>query len=160
MTKYEELLIQVEKEGIDVFEINIGTFQKYGKYIDNMIVINSNMTDIEKREVLAEELGHHYTTYGNITNQNEINNAKQELVARSYSYKILVKPNDIVEAMRHGASNIYEVAEYVHVTVDTLYKIIDDFRKKYGIGVRVGNYYLQLEPNFGVIKDFGGLFNK
>ena len=27
------------------------------------------------------------------------------------------------------------------------------------MGVLVGNYYLQLEPNLGIIKDFGGLFD-
>ena len=157
MTKYEELLTKAEKEGINVLEINVGTSKKYGRYFDNVIVINSNMTDIEKREVLAEELGHHHTSHGNITDLNEIRNIKQELIARRDSYKILVEPNNIVEAMRKGANNIYEIAEHVHVTVDTLHQIIDDFRKQYGIGIQVGNYYLQFEPHFGIIQDFGGL---
>jgi len=158
MTRYENLLLEAEKEDINVLEINIGTSKKYGRYLDNTIIINSNMTDIEKYEVLAEELGHHHTTYGNITDLNDVRNKKLELVARRDSYKLLVEPNDIVESMRHGANDIYDMAEYVQVTVDTLLNIIEDWKKQYGVGVLVGNYYLQLEPSFGIYRDFGGLF--
>ena len=158
MTRYENLLLEAEKEDINVLEINIGTSKKYGRYLDNTIIINSNMTDIEKYEVLAEELGHHHTTSGNITDLNDVRNKKLELVARRDSYKLLVEPNDIVESMRHGANDIYDMAEYVQVTVDTLLNIIEDWKKQYGVGVLVGNYYLQLEPSFGIYRDFGGLF--
>lgn len=163
MTKYEKLMLQAEHEGAKVLEVDLGTNKKCGKYIsskkENIIIINSNMTDVEKHEVLAEELGHHHTTYGNITNLDDIRNKKLELVARRDGFKILIEPIDIVEAMRHGANNMHEMAEYVQVTVNTLIEIIEDFKKQYGLGVQVGNYYLQLEPNFGIYKDFGGLFN-
>lgn len=163
MTKYEELLIQAEKQNIEVIEIDLGTNKKCGKYlsndIENIIIINSNMTSIEKYEVLAEELGHHYTTCGNITNLDDIRNKKLELVARRNGFKIIVEPNDLVEAMRNGCNSLYEIAEYIKVSIDTLNEIIEDFKKRYGIGIPVGNYYIQLEPNFGIYKDIGGLLN-
>ena len=41
-----------------------------GLYSDGTIAISTDMkTDAEKACVLAEELGHHYTTYGNILDQ-------------------------------------------------------------------------------------------
>ncbi|MBN7575983.1 hypothetical protein C1H57_12645 [Clostridium sp. 2-1] len=163
MTKYEKLLIEAEDQGVEVIEVDLGTNKKCGKYLNNknesIIIINSNITDIEKHEVLAEELGHHHTTYGNITNLDDIRNKKLELVARRDGFKTLVEPIDIVNAMRNGATNIYELAEYVHVTVDTFYTIIEDLRKQYGLGIPVGNYYIQLEPSFGIYKDIDGLFN-
>lgn len=163
MTKYEKLLIEAEKECVEVIEVDLGTKKKCGKYLsndeENLIFINSNMTDIEKHEVLAEELGHHHTTHGNITNLDDIRNKKLELIARRDGFKILVEPIDIVAAMRHGASNMYELAEYVNVSVDTLSEIIEDFKKQYGLGILVGNYYIQLEPSFGIFRDIDGLFN-
>lgn len=163
MTKYEKLLIKAEKEGVEVIEVDLCTKKKCGKYLsndeENIIVINSNMTDIEKHEILAEELGHHHTTHGNIINLDDIRNKKLELIARRDGYKILVEPVDIVEAMKHGASNIYELAEYVNVSIDTFYEIIDDFKKQYGLGILVGNYYIQLEPSFGIYRDIDGLFD-
>lgn len=163
MEKYEKLLIEAEKEGVEVLEVDLGTCKKCGKYLsndkENIIIINSNMTSIEKREVLAEELGHHHTTCGNITNLDDIRNKKLELIARRNGFKIIVEPNDLVNAMRYGVNNIYEMAEYVHVSVDTLYEIIEDFKKQYGAGIHVGNYIMQLEPIFGIYRDIDGLFN-
>lgn len=163
MTKYEKLLIKAEKEGVEVLEVDLNTKKKCGKYLSNnqerIIIINSNMTDIEKHEVLAEELGHHHTTHGNIANLNDVRNKKLELIARREGFKIIVEPNDLVDAMRHGVNNIYEMAEYLHVSVTTLYEIIEDFKKRYGIGIQVGNYYIQLEPVFGIYRDINGLFN-
>lgn len=129
MTKYEKLLIEAENQGTSVLELDLGTNKKCGKYITNTIIINSNMTDTEKFEILAEELGHHHTTFGHITNQNDVYNRKLELKARRDGYKILVDPIDIIEAIHHGAINIYEIADSVCVTVDTLYEIIEDFKK-------------------------------
>ncbi|WP_072991530.1 ImmA/IrrE family metallo-endopeptidase [Clostridium cavendishii] len=163
MTRYEKLLIEAEKQTVIVLELDLGTNKKCGKYISNkeknIIIINSNMTEIDKYEVLAEELGHHHTTFGHITNQKDIRNKKLELIARKDSFKILVEPNDVVEAMRYGVTTIYEMAEYLNITIDTLLNILNEWKKQYGMGIFVGNYYLQLEPSFGIIRDFGGLFN-
>lgn len=53
-----------------------------GLYADNIIWINKYLpTSVEKACILAEELGHHYTTAGDILDQNDIENCKQELKA-------------------------------------------------------------------------------
>lgn len=155
---YENLLIQAEKEGVKVNEIDCKTNKKYGRCIGDNIFINSNMTYIEKKEILAEELAHHRKTHGNILNQSNISNIKQEIVARRESYNILLTPMDIIQSMKK-TSNIYEMADYLSITVETLYNILDDYKKRYGIGVKAGDYYLILEPVLGIIKDCGGLFN-
>lgn len=75
---YEELLKVVDEEKIELFENNyIGKLD--GLYLDNTITIKTNLkTDAEKKSVLAEELGHYYTSYGNILDQTKLENIKQE----------------------------------------------------------------------------------
>ncbi len=156
---YESLIEKAENEGATIIELDFNTNKKYGRCINNYIFLNSNMTSTEKKEILAEELAHYRKTHGNILNQKDLRNKKQELVARRESYKILLDPVDIVHAMKCGAQNIYELADYLDITIETLNSILNDLRKQYGVGVRLGNYYLQLEPALGLIKDFGELFN-
>ena len=56
--------------GIEVIHYPFETDRIKGLYCDGTIAISTDMkTDAEKACVLAEELGHHYTTYGNILDQ-------------------------------------------------------------------------------------------
>lgn len=155
MTKYEKLIVKAEKEGAEVIELDFGTFKKCGKCVDNLLIINSTISDLDKYEILAEELAHYRKTHGNIVDQTKIENKKQEIIARRESYNLLVEPWDVVEAMKNGSTDIYDMADYLHTSVKTLLEVIDYWKRKYGIGIKVGSYYIQLEPNFGVLKDFG-----
>lgn len=159
MTRYERLLVKAEELGIKVKEVDFNTDKECGFYSNNKILINSNLSEIQKYSVLAEELGHYYTTIGDISDKNNIQNIKQERLARRYGYDLLIEPNDLVEAMRNGIKDIYDMADYLGLSYSDLIKIIQDYKTRYGMGIRVGNYYLMLEPNFGIVKDFGGLFN-
>lgn len=54
-----------------------------GLYYNGTIGIDKNIeTDKEKACVLAEELGHYHTSSGNILDQGDVFNRKQELRAR------------------------------------------------------------------------------
>ncbi|MGG7176232.1 ImmA/IrrE family metallo-endopeptidase [Clostridium paraputrificum] len=154
---YDELLIEADKLGIMVREANLRT--RDGRCSGNRIAIHKNLSNCEKACVLAEELGHYYLTVGDITNQKIINNRKQELKARRHAYNFLIEPEDIVNAMKKGCNNRYEIAEYLNISEAFFNELIDDYRKQYGLGIYVENYYLQLEPNLGLIKDLGGLFD-
>lgn len=46
----------------------------------------NSLTQTEKSCVLAEEIGRRYTTIGDILDQNDMNNRKQELRARLWAY--------------------------------------------------------------------------
>lgn len=154
MTKYEKLIVKAEKLGAEVREIDFGTDKKCGRCLNNLIYINNRMSEIEKYEVLAEELGHFKTTYGNILNQSNTTNRKLENVARREGFNIIVEPNDVVEAIRHNAFTMYEIAEYIHVSVETFFDILEDWKRKYGVGIQVGTCYLQFEPCFYFIRDY------
>ena len=146
MTRYEELLTTAEKMKLLVIELNLGTDKKCGKYFDNIIIINSNMTKSEKLEILAEEIGHHNTSYGHICDQKSIENRKQEAYARRNGYKYIAKPKDIIEAVKNGAYDLNSIADYFFVSPELLADIIEDWKKQYGLGIKLGEYYLQLNP--------------
>lgn len=159
MREYDDLLINANKQGFSVVEIDLGTDTPCGKCIGNTIYINNRVTKKEKACILAEEIGHYYLTVGDITNQKDINNKKQELKARRYGYNLLIEPDDIIHAVKKGCNNRYEIADYLNISEEFFEELIKEYKKLYGMGVLVGNYYLQLEPNLGIIKDLGGLFN-
>ena len=159
MTKYEKLIMEAEKIGAEIRELDFGTPKPCGRCLDNIIYINNQITDKNKYEVLAEELGHYHLTVGDITDLSDVRNKKQELKARRYGYNLLIEPDDLVHAMKNGCNNKYEIAEYLNISESCFDEIIEDFKKQYGMGILVGNYYLQFEPYLGLIKDFGGLFN-
>ncbi|MGG1991178.1 hypothetical protein [Brevibacillus brevis] len=86
---YEELYQEATQLGIDIYEMPLKPRIK-GLYSDNIIGINKFIpTSIEKLCVLAEELGHYFTSSGDILDQSKIVNRKQEKRARSWVMKNL-----------------------------------------------------------------------
>lgn len=151
---YESLLDEIHKEGIDIIQINFKGKSK-GLYGDNTIAIDKKIdTSAEKKCILTEELGHHYTSYGNILDQSNINNIKQEKRARNWAYEKLVGIISLVNAFERGIRNKYELAEYLNITEDFLNEAINHYREKYGIYCEIDNYLVYFEPHFGVLKIF------
>ncbi|TGU86833.1 ImmA/IrrE family metallo-endopeptidase, partial [Mesorhizobium sp. M00.F.Ca.ET.186.01.1.1] len=130
---YEELLREAVHHGVGIYEMPLQPRIK-GLYSDNIIGINKNIpTNIEKACVLAEELGHHFKTVGNILDQSKIENRQQESRARNWAYEKLVPLSSIVQAHKHGIKNRYELAELLGVTEDFLDSAINRYIEKYGI---------------------------
>ena len=153
LNNYEKLINECEKLGAKVYEFDFGTSKPAGRCEGNEIYINKSCTTSEKYCVLLEELGHFLTTYGDITNQNDLKNRKQELFARRWGYE-KVTLERIIEAIEHNCCNRYEVAEYLNVTDKYFSECIQNYRKKYGVNVRIGKYTLIFEPSFAVLIDF------
>ena len=142
---YEVLLIKADNEGIDVYEKDLGKLK--GLYFDGNIVINSFIeTSSEKASVLAEELGHYYTTHGNILNQSKAENRKQERRARAWAYERLVSLKSLIEASKNGIRNRYELAEYLGVSERFAEEAIQYYREKYGLYHKIGEYIIYFEP--------------
>lgn len=148
---YEELLKEADSLGLIVKEKPLqGTD---GRILDRRIAIRKDIpTQTEKLCVLAEELGHHYTSTGNILNQNNVANRKQEFRARVYGYNLLIGLRGIIQAYEAGCRNLYEMAEYLEVTEEYLKEALECYRKKYGIFVTLDNYAIYFEPTLGVMK--------
>lgn len=151
MNSYEILLSEASENGLIVKEKPL----KYnnGRIKGSRVAIRQDLsTSIEKACVLAEELGHHYTTYGNILDQSNTSNRKQELRARAWAYNKQIGLIGLVRAYEHGCRNRFEVAEFLEVTEEVLEECLTFYRNKYGVCANVDNYVVYFIPNLIVMK--------
>jgi len=151
LTAYEELLATADSENIIVREKPLR--ESNGRIKGNRIAIRRDIeTTAEKACVLAEELGHYYTSTGDILDQSDIQNRKQELHARLWGYNDRIGLSGLLDAYLAGCQNRYEIAEYLEVTEEYLKEALDAYRRKYGEYAEVDNYILFFEPYLGVMK--------
>ena len=148
---YEELQIQACKDGIEIIEYPFKSSNIKGLYCNGTVALNEDMTQVEKSCVLAEEIGHHCTSSGDILDQTDIMNRKQEYRARLYGYNLKVGLTGLISAYEEGCRNLYEMAEYLDVTEEYLRNVINCYHAKYGQYTLVDNYVIYFEP-FAVIK--------
>ncbi|MCI9430634.1 MAG: ImmA/IrrE family metallo-endopeptidase [Lachnospiraceae bacterium] len=147
---YNDLLIEVEHHDIIVKEKPLKAYD--GRIKGNKIFIRSNLKETQKVCVLAEELGHHHTTVGNILDQSDTGNQKQELRARIWAYNKLIGLNGIINAYRHGCCSLYDAANYLDVTEEFLSEALEYYKNKYGICTTIDNYVIYFEPSLGVFE--------
>ena len=151
MNSYEILLSETSEYGLIVKEKPL----KYnnGRIKGSRVAIRQDLsTSIEKACVLAEELGHHYTTYGNILDQSDASNRKQELRARAWAYNKQIGLLGLIRAYEHGCRNRFEIAEYLEVTEEVLEECLIFYRNKYGVCANIDNYVVYFIPNLAIMK--------
>ena len=95
---------------------------------------------------MSEELAHHEITYGNILNEQDIQNKKYELKARRLANEKLMSLEDIIEAFLQGIHNLYELANFFEVTEGFVLQSIEHYKQKHGYSTRYGKYVIQFEP--------------
>lgn len=148
---YEALLIEADNDGLIVKEKPLQ--YNNGRVKGNRIAIRKDIdTSSEKTCVLAEELGHHYTSVGDILDLSDPSKRKQERQARLWGYNKLIGLSGLVKAFEAGCQNRFEVAEYLDVTDEYLSECLDTYRDKYGIGVTVDDYYIMFIPHLAIGK--------
>lgn len=147
---YEDLLIESEKEKLIVKEKNMAGYK--GRIYGNRIAIRKSLTSIEKNCVLAEELGHHYTSSGNILDQSDISNQKQELRARLWAYNKKIGLQGILNAYKARRTSPEEMAEFLDVTPEFLHDALECYRQKYSPYVKLDNYIVFFEPSLAVME--------
>lgn len=142
MTKYEYLLNEADSQQLITVESPLRANK--GRIVGDMIAIKSDMTDTEKQCVMAEELGHYYTSVGDILDQITVENRKQELKARLWAYKRLLPLDCFISAFRSGCNSLYEYADYLNVTETFLRDAIRRYKQIYGTDwVRFDNYAIR-----------------
>ena len=144
MSRYEQLL--TENEHIKIKDTHSLPDGYSGFYNDGIILIDKNLPETRKAEVLYEELAHHKLTYGNILDQSKWINRKFESYARRHGYEAALPLRIIVEAHHYGVSNLYELAEYVQLSEEHVLEILEYYKTKHGYSTRCGKYVIQFEP--------------
>ena len=99
MNKFEKLEDVAYQDDIDVLNYRFESNNIKGLYCDGVIAIREDMTIPEKTCALAEELGHHETSVGNILDMTSAVNRKQERQARLDGYNRLIGLIGLVNAL-------------------------------------------------------------
>lgn len=146
---YEELLIESDNNNLITKEKPLRANK--GRIKGNRIAIKKDLTETEKKCVLAEELGHHYTAVGDITDQSSATNRKQEMLGRIMAYDRLIGLSGLVNVFKHHCQSVTDAAEYLGVTEEFFLDTVSYYKGKYGLHVTYENYVIYFEP-FGVLE--------
>ena len=149
---YEEM--QKSHNDLNIVELDLSEVSGLkGFYYAGNIAIEKKLSSIEKSCVLAEELGHHYTSYGDIMDQDIVQNRKQELRTRLRGYDLQIGLIGIVECYKHHCRSLYEMAEYLQVTEEYLKEALECYSRKYGENlVTIDNYAIRFVPSLQVME--------
>lgn len=113
MTQYEALVDHAESRGIQVIEFDF-TSELKGLCIGNYIGIKKDLPDDEKLVTLYEELAHAQTSFGNILDQRNPNNRKQEQIARRRAHDEFMPVDKFARIIvAHRPENKWQLAELI-----------------------------------------------
>ncbi|MFV0518464.1 MAG: ImmA/IrrE family metallo-endopeptidase [Aminipila sp.] len=129
LTRYESLMSEYD----ELLSIEERDMKSCGLYCDNIIWINKNMMECKKCCVLAEEIGHHYTTAGNILNLTDIKNIKKENIARDWAINKLLPFDEFINTVKAGNYTIPDVAEYLGLDEEFICCSIEHYKRKLGV---------------------------
>ena len=150
MTKYEQLSSEAQANGLSVKELPLQ--HSDGLTVGKKIGIRTGQHSRRKACILAEELAHAQYTVGNILDQSDAGNRKQELLARTKAYDRLIGLSGVIQAFEHGCRSRYEMAEYLEVEESFLEEALARYKDKYGLFVRHGEHIIQFEPCLAVMR--------
>ncbi len=151
---YDELLEDADENDVTVYEhYPFESDRIKGLYCDNNIALSSAIeTTAERSCILAEELGHYYTSSGNILDPDSVENKKQELRARMWAYDHQIGLAGIAAAYSHGCKSLHDMADFLNVSEQFMSEAIEAYRSKYGAMASVGDYTIYFEPRFAVLR--------
>lgn len=142
MTKLEKLFELARNENIDIHWMELQeigclglTIEKEG--LPNMIFLDLSLKKNKHKliKVLAEELGHHFTSYGNSINnikmyKDKLDVARCENKATKWASFTLVTEEDIINLVNNNVTYVHDMAEILGIDVKTIMKIFEYLSKK------------------------------
>lgn len=154
MTPKENLEQEAFEQNVPVDYIKFNSDKLRGLYIDGSIALHQGMDSATTADTLAEELEHHYTTVGDILEQNNVANRKQEHLARLRAYNRRIGLSGIIQGYRAHCRSRYELSEYLDVSEDFLQEALTCYREKYGCFAKLDGYVIYFDPCLIVMESF------
>lgn len=137
----------IDAEKIKYLERDLTSINLKGLYIDNIILIDKNIDTVAERScILAEELGHHFTTYGDILDQTSIHNQKNEERAHRWAAQAIFKPERLIDAFKVGVRNRWELSQFLDLTEDFIEEALIYLKKLHGDSLTIGEYTIYFDP--------------
>lgn len=136
MTKLEHLYELARLEHIEIYFFNLKEIGLLGLNVSkenmpHMIFLDTSIKKDKKlhTNVLAHELGHYFTSFGNSLSENnyteKVLNNKCENKADKWACEFLVKENELIDALNKNINCVYDIAEYLDVDVEILLKRLE-----------------------------------
>lgn len=147
---YESLLKEADSYHLITKEKKLPVSK--GRIKGNKIAIRKDLTNVEKKCVMAEELGHYHTTVGDIVQQSSDADHKQEHRARVWAYNRLIGLQGIINSYKWGCRELHDTADYLEVTEVFLSEALKYYKSKYGVCTKLDNYIIYFEPSLGVFE--------
>lgn len=161
MNKLNKLFNLMESENIEFFFANLSLMNKLGIYMDiqnqKAIIIDYSIkyNKIKLTEILAEELGHHFTSYGDYSNLNTYNKKlernKSENKALRWACEYLVSEHELTSLIAQNL-DIFDIADSCEVSKEFILKRLE-FLKLDNKKLQINGKTLILDnlPNFYLI---------
>nr|DAL22336.1 MAG TPA_asm: IrrE protein [Caudoviricetes sp.] len=148
--EYEALLKEYDATELIIKEKDLQGSN--GRIRGNRIAIKKDISLRQKACVLAEELGHYHTTVGDILDQTDVSNRKQERTARLWAYNKQIGLSGLIHCFEARCQNIHEMADHLDVTEAFLQDALECYRQKYGICTSYQQYTIYFEPKLAICK--------
>ena len=149
--RLEAYLDRASEMGLAVHEEKLQCHD--GLLIGRDIIIREDLPTLAKKaDVMAEEIAHAELTVGNILDQTDSNNRRQEHKARFRAAQMRVPLDRIIDAYIYGCRNSYEAAEYLDVSEDTFLEALELYRQAFGPVARIRDYVVRFEPTLAVYR--------
>ena len=143
MEKVELLESYLYDRGVDVVhKCYKGLKGYYRAYPDGYTVmaISPELTLADRTSVSYHEAGHHYTMY------EPGQPSRNESRADRWAARKLVPVISLIDALAAGCNNLFEVAEYLQVSENFLYKTLDIYKLIYGEYTEFENWVVAFRP--------------
>ncbi|MGF7437927.1 ImmA/IrrE family metallo-endopeptidase [Lentilactobacillus senioris] len=140
---YEQYVQIIEVKGLKEHTGTFGTFRmKNGK---PFIFLERDQPEVDKQVILTEEFMHMLTSVGVIVNQSQLDNRRQERLARSMTYKSMLSLDDILDCYNRNIYEIYEIANELDLPIEFIQNALEYFKTQIG----THGYYKNYEINIG-----------
>lgn len=159
LSKLERLLQDTFDEGIyvvnEALPAKIKGLYYAAEDVAPLIALNKGcLSAYEETCVLAEELGHYYTSAGDLlseqTDRTIVN--KQEHKAQRWAANKLIPLDRLIQAYEAGIRSAADLADYLEVTPEFLHEAIEHMKKIHGLmTVADRKYIIYFEP-FGIFE--------
>nr|WP_269160908.1 ImmA/IrrE family metallo-endopeptidase [Enterococcus sp. BWB1-3] len=128
---------------VPIIEMDLTTYNLDGFYCNNVIYIEKTLSSIDKYETLLEEYGHYKTSSGIILDLKKQTNRQQETLAFSHSLGAWITIEDILDCYEQGMKYYWEVAEYLGLSSEFLYNLVQEVQRRYGLIIEYKNYVIK-----------------
>lgn len=150
----EQLYQEIDDQNISLIKHNLPSRLKgiyyAAKDIPPLIALNNNIQNSQEETcILAEELGHYYTSAGDLVSvkKDSISIMQQENKARRWAARRIITPEKLIEAYEKNIQSLHDLADYLNITEEFLIWSLNYFKVFYGHSFKYDEIYtIFLDP--------------